>query len=494
MLTFITVHGTGDGPRDEIGAEPQWWRPESPFCAELLAAAPAGSRVEPFTWSGANDEVKRRAAADLLLKRLRAAEANGERVHLIGHSHGGSVIATTLRYATAERRRLPSLVAITSIGTPFLQLTNKVLPWERYGPIGQAALTFGAIAVLMIGFQLVMMLLSLFSGGFQADIFAAIILLGGFTVVGLCALILMRLGRQRRGLHGKVKQRRFSEAFGARWLAIASAGDEAIGGLTRLTALRARVFGPGILNGAAGLVAQVAYLSFIFVWWVMLLFGANGANADGTPYSAWSFFSEPNSVMHNALGPILQPFVWLHAHWVEAVRHLFFDAVLTGGDYAYPDWLGHIFTALFALVLVGGYFAGLIAIISAVQWLTQRTIGAWLAQAMNASVRGAVLNAGYGASAVRENPSATAATLFGDIEMLPPPVDEQVLRFAEEHLLQAYRGVHRAVFDFGQADVENLSLAEAALKHVTWSELVHTGYFRVAECRAHLIRRIVERC
>lgn len=103
------------------------------------------------------------------------------------------------------------------------------------------------------------------------------------------------------------------------------------------------------------------------------------------------------------------------------------------------------------------------------------------------------MTAGYGAEGVREHPASVGATPFGDVERLPDEIDDRVLAFAEQNIATTYRGLHKALFDLDHKADENLTLAEAALKHVTWSELVHTGYFRVPECRAHLIARIIAR-
>ncbi len=42
MITYITVHGTGDGERPDDGGERQWWRADSDFATELLAQSPPG--------------------------------------------------------------------------------------------------------------------------------------------------------------------------------------------------------------------------------------------------------------------------------------------------------------------------------------------------------------------------------------------------------------------------------------------------------------------
>ncbi|MGP0062734.1 MAG: HEAT repeat domain-containing protein [Isosphaeraceae bacterium] len=82
-----------------------------------------------FAWSGLNSESERRGAGRRLFQGLRALEReNASRIaageepryyHLIGHSHGGSVIWNALRIAAGRKEPLPHLRSWTTLGTPF---------------------------------------------------------------------------------------------------------------------------------------------------------------------------------------------------------------------------------------------------------------------------------------------------------------------------------------------------------------------------------------
>ncbi|WP_204270051.1 hypothetical protein, partial [Enterobacter hormaechei] len=76
--------------------KPRWSAPDGRFASELSArvgkATGIAPDVEEFRWSGANSEVQRRLAGKLLLNRIEQLEEAGDGYHLIGHSHGGSVI------------------------------------------------------------------------------------------------------------------------------------------------------------------------------------------------------------------------------------------------------------------------------------------------------------------------------------------------------------------------------------------------------------------
>ena len=90
----ILVHGTYAG--DDANDGQKWWQAGSPVAAQLQSRLPRGVRIadgaEVFHWSGDNSERARSKAALKLLDRLRALEAEGRDYHLVGHSHGGSVI------------------------------------------------------------------------------------------------------------------------------------------------------------------------------------------------------------------------------------------------------------------------------------------------------------------------------------------------------------------------------------------------------------------
>ena len=127
MATVVTVHGTfahaGSVPETPEGspAEPQWWQQDGTLHEELrdfVAAQDGGLAVTSFEWSGDNSEVGRRDAGAQLLRRLRELEARNEPYCLVGHSHGGSVIASALLAGAARRQPLDNLKRWITVGTP----------------------------------------------------------------------------------------------------------------------------------------------------------------------------------------------------------------------------------------------------------------------------------------------------------------------------------------------------------------------------------------
>jgi hypothetical protein len=147
----ILVHGTfANNPSKSHDDHLKWWQAGGAVwekiderLSERFHVA-ADSRTEVFSWSGDNSERDRRAGGTKLFEHLQTLEELGVRYHLVGHSHGGSVIWHCLLESVKRRlqfhrsfwlRRkqldkrilLKGLRSFTTIGTPFLQLDTPIL-------------------------------------------------------------------------------------------------------------------------------------------------------------------------------------------------------------------------------------------------------------------------------------------------------------------------------------------------------------------------------
>jgi hypothetical protein len=124
---LILVHGTFADRDSDTGNS--WWQLDSPTTEGFLNRLPPDvelpDRGEVFHWSGENSERERIKAADNLLNHLRDLESRGQHYHLVGHSHGGSVIWHALRQSVLEHRPLATLRSWATVGTPFLHLRSK---------------------------------------------------------------------------------------------------------------------------------------------------------------------------------------------------------------------------------------------------------------------------------------------------------------------------------------------------------------------------------
>lgn len=126
MATVIAVHGTFSKPTKEPKGSRRWWEPESSFhrtLTDFACSSDGALDFQSFVWSGANSEIERRRAGLKLLLALKFLEAKNEPYILIGHSHGGSVIANALVYSAQQSIELPCLKKWITVGTPFFNLT-----------------------------------------------------------------------------------------------------------------------------------------------------------------------------------------------------------------------------------------------------------------------------------------------------------------------------------------------------------------------------------
>ena len=127
----ILVHGTFASSADDRGKA--WWQVGSPAYENLRQELPADACLakegELFRWSGENNERARSKAAAKLLQHIEPLEEAGQPYHLIGHSHGGSVIWATLVLATTRKQTLQHLQSWSTVGTPFLRHRTRS-PWN----------------------------------------------------------------------------------------------------------------------------------------------------------------------------------------------------------------------------------------------------------------------------------------------------------------------------------------------------------------------------
>ena len=104
----ICVHGTFANDKKQNDTGHRWWQRDSAAWQRISSQLPKGVSLpggdqKLFHWSGANSQAERLKAANRLLALLLELESQGRRYHLVGHSHGGSVIWEAL--ITAELMR-----------------------------------------------------------------------------------------------------------------------------------------------------------------------------------------------------------------------------------------------------------------------------------------------------------------------------------------------------------------------------------------------------
>jgi len=230
----ITVHGTfAAHPRHRGTA---WWQQGSRF-AQSFDESSRFYLATPHHWSGENSEVARRRASRELCRRILELERLSVPYHLIGHSHGGSVIWLALKKAKREAH-LNCLRSWTTVGSPFFQLEWREMELDLLLPLGLGSFllrgvgSYRGTTFLWRKTLQMMPVLDAFHGqGALAVLGMLLVGVSWVTVSMLC----LRVTLQFAGLCLSAWQRR-SEArvyrdLETRHLAIWSNRDEALSGL-----------------------------------------------------------------------------------------------------------------------------------------------------------------------------------------------------------------------------------------------------------------------
>lgn len=232
----LCVHGTFAADPSDHGR--RWWQHGSPFWKRFSGRLPRGiappsTHQEAFHWSGANTERARESGAAELLQRLQHYESTGRGYHLIGHSHGGSLIWNALRIAGRRAIVLRGLRSWSTVGTPFL--SKESMPMLRWG---SALRVFSGLFLagpcLVVALHLGRALWS--SDWVSAHPVATVGTVAYLVVclyIAVCLLAMLatplleswQIGRDTR------LDQRTMELYGDRWLGLWSPDDEAINGL-----------------------------------------------------------------------------------------------------------------------------------------------------------------------------------------------------------------------------------------------------------------------
>jgi hypothetical protein len=287
VATVVTVHGTfvhSPGTADALNigeqGEAQWWQQNGELASDLsqLVAGADGTPVEvvPFTWSSLNSEIDRRAAGSALLSMLRGLDARGEPYCVVGHSHGGSVIASALIESVAHNRPLTHLKRWVTVGTPFVGMRKERFLFTR--------LTLPRKVIFVASLMLFMMFLfyvagELFSQGFwlRNERYYAALLFNGImmTLPVLFFYLVFRVldGRELIG-YGRGAVQRARDYYADKWLPLCHKDDEAVQGLRYLPKVKLHFFekdfATSALTKAAIVVLPLAYLFVVTSPTIML--------------------------------------------------------------------------------------------------------------------------------------------------------------------------------------------------------------------------------
>ena len=285
----VLVHGTFSADKSGSDKGERWWQRGSTTWTWFEEHLPDGvalvdDQIGLFHWSGSNSQADRYAASTKLLAYLIHLERAGKRYHLIGHSHGGSLIwealissvelrrrpprqvPKELLYAVAERdpetrpghgrraRRaaqrevygrldLAGLRTWTTVGTPFLHHLPRKRRFIRGWPQSTFSLFGGAreligrtllvLVVAIVGFILTEAAIGVVKDFISGH--ASLSEIVTFSLFAIFALAYRRRVNIRNFAEGLIQRERSScyafLVFADRWLGMWAPSDEAIAAL-----------------------------------------------------------------------------------------------------------------------------------------------------------------------------------------------------------------------------------------------------------------------
>jgi hypothetical protein len=474
MATLILVHGTFvSGPEEGD----QWWQRGSAFDAhlhELITAETGDLAVERFVWDGNNSVSSRRAAGKALHRRMIELEKADESYCLVGHSHGGSVIAAALMLAAIARRPLQHLRRWITVGTPFIVPQKDRFLFSRLEHLGKAVL----VAITTFAFCAVLASFSSFddAGAIATAVFAVAIM--PFLLV---YLTLWLIDRRRNGHFRPRVLARFDKTFAARWLGLWHKDDEAIGGLVALGHADRSIFGKQFAVPVLSMLALVVFPVLVY------------AVLSSPDLAQWLANHHLRTFGSEKLAGIVEGGALKGAGKNVGIN--FVLLLTTGGEAFKLIYPGSHSTAraAFLIGVVPITFLLLSLIILLLVTYAARPVSIVLSRLLNASTWAQFRQTGFGGDVQgeREVEARTAPVGFSmRFAALPDEIASELATVSDAGAAKSISRLRGAInkFAFAKGDGEKAALAE----YLTWKELIHTCYFDVPGVRKLIAFAIAE--
>ena len=499
MATIIAVHGTF-ATGEESGDK--WWQKTSE-CEKGLREFVQGNATplnyESLIWDGDNSETSRRAAGRRLLQRMGKLEAAGEPYVVIGHSHGGSVVAFAMQLAARHGNALPHLRSWITVGTPFFASERKQLLYARIDQLSKGIFFIGAIMAIAIGVHV----WNLYGDSVDAVTKSLAVL----AAAAATWWILGRLGPQLEGgfndweLLADQHVTAVDRTFGGRWLQLWHPDDEAILLLRTVHDRRPGLFpeafaGPYIY--LAGLYLLLPLLMLVLASSSLLtrpvayvlrqpaVVGTQATHAPAAQPASAEQAHEPDPV--ELLKPLPQQMVPM-SNWftnVDTAKASFAErfAMLA---LAIPVLMARALEgvrAYFSSTFIGIYLPALGAAmlvmvactIMLLQWLAARLSGK-VVDGLNAITAGQMCGLLSGADVGGERASGCNVRPFwSNITMasLPTELSAEIAAISDAAAAKAVGSIRgRAAEIAASADFK-----QRIAQYLTWDELLHTTYFK----------------
>jgi hypothetical protein len=483
MAKIITVHGTNAGHPDDEGQ--RWWQRGSEFQKRLSAWISLDPpQFEPFHWGeGPNSELERRKAGDNLLKQIRANESAGQDYHLIGHSHGGSVIYHALLAASAKGIKLAHLRSWVTIGTPFLWTKPHWLLFRRLSHTGKVAFVYMIVGLASL--IITVPLYYFYGRGITAATVKAmgqdvpptdqidLQLVGTMAMMPIVSALLLALimwSQRRIRRHYSARTRNFfQQEYIPRWQPLWSQADEAINGLRATEPLRLTLFRRNIIiepTKALFVLVLTFYSAFTFAVSIFFLF---------------RYGFSPEYLIHSypyvnsfTFGLVPAPdFADVQREPIDLLKVASFIAQHPFLLLAFLPVIGLSVLFLFLLLWFLLLFVHMVAFV----------VGIPTSAFLNRLTADRLRDAAFGNDTIGEQVVRVAPVpqdFDGKWAQLPDDIEKQLSAYCDRHAAIALKRV-RDILGVSEQLAGKDDIAATIAKELTSHELIHVAYFEVEE-------------
>ncbi|MGE3930819.1 MAG: esterase/lipase family protein [Hyphomonadaceae bacterium] len=471
-IAIVTIHGTGDTAEGPDGEK--WFQNGSAFAERLkqnLVGRGLSVDILPHLWSGANSSTAREAAAESLAKSLKQlAKRYGDRLHLVGHSHGGNVANDAATILNWSPSRAAPIASVSTVGTPFFR--TRITQAERIAALiffGITALSALLTAGLAIAIAVWISSLRCDADGAcnmsifwdpSRDLWSALPYILGVSlpvIISFIFILPMAWRGVRRVLRFSRKPRE-----GLPLLSIWHPSDEAISFLQRVERLpiqpfprwslwRGSRFGGVFWGVVAAMAVNVVAL---------LLLASGGVYQLMSDNWEWTQGNAVTSTLYDALEATIEAF----------------------GDFALP---------IVALGLAGTPVV-FVAAYLAFRLLAGLLPDLTLRSTMNGSVRGALVSMAFGKDGDQRLCELSSSSHYfgGRAVALDGEVAQRMQQRSADATRQLFERYRWALFGVGVQD--DAAIEQLAIDALTWDSLIHTIYFDQPEMADIIAEHVAE--
>ncbi|WP_201841425.1 hypothetical protein [Microvirga zambiensis] len=461
------VHGTGaTGP--EKGSS--WWQRGSFFEEDLSALVDAdgtGLKFEHIIWDGYNSEMSRFAASEALRNRLLTLERQDENYCLLGHSHGGSVVASALLNASKQGHPLRHLRRWITVGTPYIEtrrqfaLFSRLKPWARAG-----YLLFLFTAITWTSFAI-----SLLFSELDNPAFDRMVLFGGPSLLAVLYLILLLSQPKKVKLYGFKLPPEAAQTLLGKWFPLYHLDDEALNALHLVRSAKISLFDTNFAVPALSFMSLISVPILMYAlsqWTVYEDFAAQVGTWVSLAPTPKAQLGRLEAFARENLSVIAYPTIHI-LHMLEWVgispNNQAAQSRMVLGFALFAGTLGGLFGLWLASILINLLVVVLAQYISsALSWL------------LNRMTHTRIRTISLGGDALGEEVIAADSApgwVGGRGKPLPEDLANEISHLSDAAAAEALKRIRTQIATLALAGDGNM------LNFLTWRELVHTSYFYV---------------